>query len=462
MAAFTGTKSINQGGHEYELGKTTGESKEPPKPSKNGGGGHGGIGGLLVGLAKAGKGAVDGVSKARNDVFNMASSGAAAGGVAVAGTLTNAGNEVNSLVSSINGIQQSMPTDKLTQDGLKTVLNAQNLGREASNWLTSTASLVKGLPDDMKEQVFDNIKDYAKEGGQLQKAESALEAFKDFPWESELPQSQIPSVTQNPTASATDRPSGTSMSTNTASQRSSEGQTTTTDPTSSLSQPSTESSSSTSSESASATLSPEEYIVLSREGTESRAFDDFVQKLDEGVGHLWSWKTTKTQMYVTNLTSKQAQELPQQHKFIKSVSLCGGQDEKYDGSIEEFRAVDQRAQPNLAREPDSAETLANASRTWKRAIVSDEAAPWWKRLISASERERGRSLDDLPYLADDSGGRGTTIYVLDDGFDLSLDDLAADGRTVETSFTPNVLTLKDILPENRLPEGIGGGPHGTM
>lgn len=65
-------------------------------------------------------------------------------------------------------------------------------------------------------------------------------------------------------------------------------------------------------------------------------------------------------------------------------------------------------------------------------------------------------------MTDDSGGRGTTIYVLDDGFDLDLPDLAADGRRVDTTYAPNELTLGAIESDRRFLPGIGGGEHGTM
>ncbi|KAL1597255.1 hypothetical protein SLS60_008839 [Paraconiothyrium brasiliense] len=502
MAAFTGTKSINQGGHKYELGKTVGKSTEPPKPSKNGGKGHGGIGGLLGSLAKAGKGAVDGVSKARNDVFNMASSGATAGGGAVAGTLTNAGNEVNSLVSSINGIQQSLPTGKLTETGLKTVLDAQNLGREASNWLTSTASLVKDLPDDMKEQVFDNIKDFAKEGGQLQKAESALEAFKDFPWESELPQSQMPSATQDPSASATNQPSGTSMPTDTASRQTSEDQTTTdassesmkssitASTTSAQNTTSLQSTQSTSITSASNTTSatstsstgptPTEatkYFIVTREGTSLDDFKKFIENVDGGFGISHASEYVPHQTYLTVLKPAVADNLQSNYSFIRWVNPFVVTKGYLEAADEEYHAVDRDGVSYLGSDRLSTQLQGfpgdrTAALFPLAFLPPDPNASSWKKMISSpplSQIPKPPS-QDPDYVADDSLGKGVTIYVIDDGFDINLDDLSGRGRHVDSFMVPKEeVAPSGYLEEQRkifsqaeiLDQKLENGLHGT-
>ncbi|KAF2445923.1 hypothetical protein P171DRAFT_276181 [Karstenula rhodostoma CBS 690.94] len=454
--------------------KKAGEADKPQEENEGGGdGGGGGIGGLLGGLVGSAKKAVNGVKDAGESALGVPAAAVAGAGAAtfagIAGKLSTAGNGVNTLVSGLNGIQNAVPKDKLSQAGLGAAMDAQNLGRQASNWLGSTSGLVKdfpNLPKKVQDQVVDDIKKFAGEGGQLGKAQNALEAFRDFPWESELPQSQLTSATQKPTGSPTNRPSGTSISTNTASREASEDQTTTTQTTFSSTQTSTKTSSRTSSKSASATPDLEEYMILSRDGTELQEFDDFVQGLDKGKGQLYSWKHIKSQMYVTSLTPKQTEKLPKNHTFIDSISLCTTQDENYDGRVEEFRGVDPRAQSKLARQnlfsKGHVDGLSNISKTWKRAFVSDEDAPWWKKMISASAKEREKPLNGLSYLADDFEGEGTTIYILDDGFDLSLDELAPDGRTVGTTFASNKLTLTGIKEAQHFHEGIGGGAHGTM
>jgi hypothetical protein len=55
-----------------------------------------------------------------------------------------------------------------------------------------------GLKPEVQQQVRDNIWDYAKSGGQLQKAGEALKALSDFPWEAEAPTPQLPSPTARP------------------------------------------------------------------------------------------------------------------------------------------------------------------------------------------------------------------------------------------------------------------------
>jgi hypothetical protein len=59
---------------------------------------------------------------------------------------------------------------------------------------------------------------------------------------------------------------------------------------------------------------------------------------------------------------------------------------------------------------------------YQRALLPEDAgAPYWKKMIASPFRQPPLqpTANDPPYLADDSGGRGTTIYVLDDGFDRS-------------------------------------------
>lgn len=478
----------------HKLQKQPGETKEPEHEDDDdhhGGGGGGGIGGFLGGLVGKAKKAGKGITGAGKSALNMAQGSldlakGTAGGVSfgtISGTLSGAGKDVSSLVASINGIQKSMPTSMITQAGLNTVEQAQNLGREASNWLTSTAGLVEGFKDlseDVRSQVINNIKDFAGKAGTLAKAEAALKAFEEFPWEKEVPKSQAPSATKDPSASATDKPTEskeatTSRGSQTKSETSQEQ--TTTEPTSSATKTSSEASSSTSSQSQSATSMPTPHIIHSKHGTDLRKFKDFIQKLDKGAGELYSWESTKTQMYLTKLNASLARDLPSKYDFILLAQAEVDIDEEYDGNIEEFRAVTTQIRDEFA-------AIANPLRIGKwigkgheainrgmvrikpRGFETDENAGWWKKMISAKPPSEDHPLTDPseypPYKADDSGGRGTTIYVLDNGFDLDLPDLAADGRKVDSIFAPNKLTLASLDSSQHLPEGIGGGDHGTM
>jgi hypothetical protein len=61
------------------------------------------------------------------------------------------------------------------------------------------------------------------------------------------------------------------------------------------------------------------------------------------------------------------------------------------------------------------------SRIYPRAFLPEDAdAPYWKKMISSPFKQPPLqpTADDPLYVADDSGGRGTKIYVLDDSFDL--------------------------------------------
>jgi hypothetical protein len=51
-------------------------------------------------------------------------------------------------------------------------------------------------------------------------------------------------------------------------------------------------------------------------------------------------------------------------------------------------------------------------------------SPWWKKMIAAPPPKPGEAPPTIPnypdYQADDTGGKGTTIIILDDGYDLSV------------------------------------------
>ncbi|KAJ4303824.1 hypothetical protein N0V90_002725 [Kalmusia sp. IMI 367209] len=414
--------------------------KEPDSEGGGGGGGSGGgLGGLLGGLVGSAKKA--------------------------AKSVTGAGEKALDLAKNTPG------------PGLGTVRGVQNLGRQASNWLTSTTSLVNGfdgLSEDVRDQVKKNIGEFAGEGGPLGKAGAALKAFEDFPLDSEMPQSQTPTATGEPTNSAIDQPSGTHTSMDTASQQSSQDLTAT-QATSTTHQSSSRTSTSSSSATLSGTPSTAQYIIISKNGTPVQTFKDFTQQLDAGTGQLWTWEITAKQMYLTNLTNEQAINLPDTHSFIKFVDICGLIDEAYDGSVEEFHALNRTDRFGLAQDETPIHDHAkyhdgNESMLFKRSLSLDENAPWWKKMISARPRDltlpNSDPSHDPEYISDNSGGRGTTIYILDDGFDLTASDLSSDGRIVDPVFAPNDLTLPNIDHERRFEEGIGsgehGGEHGTM
>ena len=175
-------------------------------------------------------------------------------------------------------------------------------------------------------------------------------------------------------------------------------------------------------------------MISTNYGTPLEVFKSFVNKLDGGKGQIDHWDNIQTQMYVARLNATQAAEILKENDFIEDVSPHdGGPGE--DGEIsEEYRAVgsmqpDHRFflkptdQVDLDRHPTT--TLEIMDRLDLRALGSPvPGAPWWKKMLSAPPpRPNGafRTPFDYPeFLADDTGGIGTTIYVLDDGFDVDL------------------------------------------
>ena len=94
-------------------------------------------------------------------------------------------------------------------------------------------------------------------------------------------------------------------------------------------------SSSTSRESASATAGAEPYVISSKDGTSIQVFKDFIERLDNSKGKLWTWDVIDAQMYLTNLTAAKAQELKKNHDFIRRINPSGANDKGEEGK-EEF------------------------------------------------------------------------------------------------------------------------------
>ncbi|KAF1828008.1 subtilisin-like protein [Decorospora gaudefroyi] len=189
-------------------------------------------------------------------------------------------------------------------------------------------------------------------------------------------------------------------------------------------------------------------------------------------------------MYITHtkLNATQAAEIAQLD-FIESIDVVWDPDyEKDENRIpEEFRAINTTQLDEMTTEepPESflltrsfAKSSTNANHFVPRAMgAPDPNAPYWKKMLSAPPPSPGEAFlatDNYPpYLADDTGGAGTTIYILDDGFDTGIPDLlqTPGGRRVDTHFMPNHFSLPaEVITNNRAgTEEIGGpGFHGTI
>ncbi|KAF1963807.1 subtilisin-like protein [Byssothecium circinans] len=421
-SGLSSSQEITSGGQTIKA--QPGEAKQPDSNDHNGGGGIGslfkgltGAAGKITGsLANAGKGALDFASGASATTANT-----------LASTFSATAGDMNKLVSSLNGIQQAFPAEQLTKAGLGTALGALNLGRGSLNFLTSMGAMLKGfdkLTPEVQEQTRKSLQDYAKPGGPLQQAEKAMKDFADFPWEEMESSSTATKTTQSSQglsatsmdATGTQTPSRTSASTSTP----------TSAPIEALTQ----------------------YWIRTKEGTSNEAFTNFIKELDGGVGQVgdtseYDASVATFQTYMTDLRPSHAQDLKAKYNFLAVVHAFVFDPKELD-TQEEFHAIPTSRGTTLMATNTSRDSLAAYSHKLKpRAkLPPDNDAPDWKKMISSPPRDDFRPpSQDPPYLADDSGGKGTTIYVLDDGFDIHFPELAATGRTVGTFVIPNQLTV---------------------
>ncbi|KAI4653413.1 hypothetical protein J4E93_001179 [Alternaria ventricosa] len=418
------------------------EATTPDGDDDDNDGGGGGVGGLFGALGGIAKGATSALGGAISGVDAVTSGALAfAGGTAgaISGPLTGAIGDMGKFVSSLNGIQKSFPGNELTKGAFDTFTRAHQLARQSLNWMKSTQNLAQNFDDlssDVQSRVMSGAGEFVKAGGTLAQCKTAMEAFQDFPWED----AEVPSQTAQP--SATDKP------TETASTQSTKGTSTaqttslqsTTDMTSTTQSASSTVTSSQTSSSGSETPTPtadlkREYVISSEDGTPWTSFKTLIDTLDGGEGFLARFDSIGSYMYVTMLNSTQAAEIADSHDWIEWVGLNEGgvPEEELEDFAEESRAfsvvqtkhvlLSEASKSLHAPYPVNAysmSALAHAPRAMGSPISN---APWWKKMLSAPPP----GPDEVPlrpenypdYLADDTGGAGTTIYVLDDGFDLA-------------------------------------------
>jgi hypothetical protein len=403
-----------------------GKSTKPDADNHNSDSG----GGVFGFLGKA-AGAMGSAAKSVGDVATGAASFAAGTGGVAAGTLarsfSTATGNVGGVISTLNGIQQAFPLTDLTKTSMSTFLGAQNLGRSSLGWMQSvgkTLEVFDNLKPDVQQKVRDNMREISKPGGTLEQADKALKAFSEFPWEEEVP------ATKLPTPTATQQPTESAKPTRSASEGSSQGTTSA----------STKIASTTSSSSSSATATPTEgrlpWFIATKRGTSLETFTNFIQKLDGGNGTKKVHDTNVVadfQTYQTNLTSSQADGLLTKYPFLL-LAYADVFDLKSLEQEDEFHAIPQRrvqlheslaTTKSMEDEHDTKDTVLvsrYAPLSLRALLPADNNAPYWKKMISSPFRLSPLQppSQDPPYLADDSGGRGTTIYVLDNGFDIGL------------------------------------------
>lgn len=226
---------------------------------------------------------------------------------------------------------------------------------------------------------------------------------------------------------------------------------------------------STSTSAATSTL----YIFASKYNTSQTTFNDYVKELDDTAGTLISYPGNPTQAYQTNLSDSQVSDVKAQPWLNWITPVPPSED---DEGYEDNRAVrpDTREDSlsvsdeiSLARVTAVPDPHKRAPELVKRAITTrNPTLASQLKLISAPYPVPNGTQPDFSqnYRFDDSLGAGSTIYIVDTGFNLDAADLAATGRTVNTFVVPNSLTLPNnyqgpvVLPgaytETALPEDI--------
>jgi hypothetical protein len=397
------------------------------------------LGGIAGGATSALGGAINSIGSVSTTAMAFAGQGAGAA-TAFTAPLSGAIGGMSSVVSSFNGIQKSFPGSELKKTAFDTLTSAHTLARQTLNWMKSTQGLVQGfsnLPADVQSKVRARVGEFAKAGGQLEQCRQALETFKDFPWE----EAEVPEPTQEP--SATNEPTNTESVQST--QISSISHTTTsmissTQLQSTTQTESTKTTSSQTSTSSSSTPTPtveveKTYVICSKQGTPWTSFKNLTENTNVVQGSLARWDNIGSYMCLVKANATQAQIIARSYDFIRSIDVHeGGLEDEEDGAVENFRAVistpkdDSKPFQSLVSlffRKTSMRAAGEAVSLVPRTMRSpDPGAPWWKKMLSApppSSDEEPLAPSDYPgYLADDTGGAGTTIYILDDGFDISI------------------------------------------
>ncbi|OAL01554.1 subtilisin-like protein [Phaeosphaeriaceae sp. SRC1lsM3a] len=423
------------------------EYKEPEKSDDGHNGGGGGLFAAVGGLIGAAGSASKSVGSAAADAVHFASGGAGTAAGSLAGSFSGAANGVSGVVSSLNGIQKTFPLDRLSKAGMDSFLRVQNLGRSSIDTMQSMGKLLgqfDSLTPDIQQKVRDGVGKISKPGGDLLKAVEALKAFEDFPWDAETPKTELPSPTATPDPSrSADNTKSAEKSATTFKQSSQNPISTQSSRDIASSSVKSSSTSATSSSAAStSTAQPLTYFIATKWDNPIATFNQFVQELDGGAGKADAQEHRQT--YTTSLNASQAESLQAKYPFLLVVYTDKGQvgDVGLGDDKEIFHAIPrQRRNEIIASGSDvlHAEEKSSDKLSPRQLLPEDPNAPYWKKMISSPFRQpplQPPSMDP-PYLVDDSGGEGVTIYVLDDGFDLSQPDLDNSQRTVESFFVSN-------------------------
>ncbi|CAI7668050.1 unnamed protein product [Penicillium viridicatum] len=361
------------------------------------------------------------LDKITSGIKSWASGGAESEVTSLSGSIDSTLESLDQLLGPMRSISQSSSTElqELTTNGLRVVSKAYPDLERGRDILSSMQKLLKGLPT-LRDAATQNVKKYwlryAATGGGLLALDQTIQKLKEY--------------------SCDDALTVTATSTTARETRTTSGICTT----------STESSTASSS-----------YLITTKRGTSLTKFKTFVHGLDGGAGYQMAYSEVDHQAYVTDLTATQVatiKALP----FIRTVSYNIPVTELDDD--EDFRAVPSR---DFLPEVDQLHDLNNHKSSKllsSRTIAQSPRGQGGSHLTMISSDKMGELTED--YLFDDTLGKGTTIYVIDTGFDTSNPDLASTDRKVETYVVPNDLTLLGVPKNQRKPEDLTDwGRHGT-
>jgi subtilisin family serine protease len=201
-------------------------------------------------------------------------------------------------------------------------------------------------------------------------------------------------------------------------------------------------SSSSSTEPARATAKPTLHWFETKKGTDVSTFESYIKTLpDRGEGVKAVFPGLRLQTYMTNLTLAQVKEV-EKRDFIKFVYPVSSIDTASFGAIPPPHIIEKRINKNLNLQ--------------KRLNSEDH--------LKVISQKKYAGLDD--YLFDPLLGRGQTIYIIDEGFNINHQELArTNDRDVQHYVVPNIYTLADepnraIWPPEDDISDING--HGTM
>jgi len=304
-------------------------------------------------------------------------------------SLSDATKGVEEIVSTLNGIPEAFPSDTLSRPGMHTFHDAQSLGRQSSNWMLSVGKLLEGfdgLNPNMQQKVRTEIQQCAEPNGPLQPVVKAMNALSEYPWKSEAPTARTigPTATAKPVKRAEETPSSADSE------------------------------------------NPLPYYFCSEWKTPLEDFKSFIKELDNGAGK--AELDDDQQTYQTDLKPSQAEGLQDKYPFLVLAYPNVTPDNFWDtiDDKEEFHAIPRSvSKPSTSSEAivdlsgfkNDTVTSDPLSRVPRALLPKEKQAPYWKKMLSS----KYYPVQDRAYKRDESEGRHTTIYVVDNGFDRSFE-----------------------------------------